>query len=57
MSITCHKSWERQPKVIKMYFETCSRRNEIINQMPQWHAKNATHTVNTQMHTHIRVHN
>lgn len=30
-----------------MYFETCSRRNEIINQMPHWHAKNATHS-----HTH-----
>jgi len=22
----------------------CSRRNEIINQMPPWHAKNAAHT-------------
>lgn len=32
-----------------MHFETCSRRNEIINQMPQRHAKNA-HS-NTRTHT------
>lgn len=33
-----------------MHSETCSRRNEIINQMPQRHAKNA-HT-NARTHTH-----
>lgn len=33
-----------------MHSQTCSRRNEIINQMPQRHAKNA-HT-NTRTHTH-----